>query len=63
MARKKCRDCSFCTESFLKSMFLGPFRMLIAPFRAIAWSLRSRCPECGHPLKFHSRDAQGRFKD
>lgn len=65
MARKdnKCRDCSFCTESLAASVAKAPGRFVIAPARVLSWSFQRKCPTCGHPLKDHKRDADGRFKD
>lgn len=58
-----CRDCSRCTETWLRGCLLFPVRLLFMPFIAIRWRFMQLCPQCGHPLKWHSRDASGRFKD
>ena len=61
--KKGCRDCSRCTESGTRGCLLFPFRVLFMPFTAIRWSLMRKCPQCGHPLKWHDKDSSGRFKD
>ena len=63
MAKKKCRDCSFCTESAVASLAKAPIRIAISPLRALSWAMQRKCPDCGHPLKDHLRDKDGRFKD
>lgn len=58
-----CRDCTRCTESALTGCLLAPFRILFSIFTV--WGLLGarKCPQCGHPLKWHQRDATGRFAD
>jgi hypothetical protein len=64
MARHKCRDCQRCTESAMKGCLVLPFRIWIDALRLIfVYPFVKRCPECGHPLSWHLRDARGRFAD
>ena len=58
-----CRDCSRCTESCVASLVMLPFRILFFPFTLFSRAVQARCPICGHPLSWHSRDSAGRFKD
>lgn len=60
---KQCRDCSYCTEPPLVRLVKAPGRLLIAPFRAISWSLQRKCRKCGHPILDHHTDDWGRFQD
>ena len=60
---KSCRDCSRCTESATWGCLALPFRILFWPFTNFMRSMQRRCPQCGHPLKWHAQDASGRFKD
>jgi hypothetical protein len=65
MAKKqnKCRDCSFCTESTVGAVVRAPARIAIAPLRALSWAMKRKCPICGHPIGYHAKDKEGRFKD
>lgn len=58
-----CRDCSRCTESAFAGCLALPFRLVFGIFMAIGRMGQKRCPQCGHPLSWHARDASGRFKD
>lgn len=58
-----CRDCSRCTESALTGCLMLPFRVVFGLFGALARMGQRKCPQCGHPLSWHKRDAQGRFAD
>lgn len=63
MARVGCRDCKRCTESRLTGCLLAPFRLVFGIFTLPARAVQRKCPQCGHPLAWHARDASGRFKD
>jgi hypothetical protein len=63
----KCRDCSQCTrstsEGCLTTLFILPFKILFFPLTLFRRTTERRCPICGHPLRYHSRDSAGRFLD
>ena len=64
MAKKKCRDCDRCTESSAKGCLILPLRMWVDAFRIMfVFPFVKMCPDCGHPLRWHKRDAAGRFAD
>ncbi len=58
-----CRDCSRCTESTLTSLIALPFRLLFLPLTFFTRAVVKKCPDCGHPLSWHARRADGSFKD
>lgn len=64
MAKRKCRDCTRCTESMMQGCLVAPFRLWVDIARMLLiWPFRKMCPECGHPLAWHLRDSTGRFHD
>jgi len=58
-----CRDCSRCTESVFTGCLLLPFRIIFGIFLLPFRMAQRKCPQCGHPIAWHARDATGRFKD
>ena len=63
MAKNGCRDCNRCTESQWAGCLMAPIRLLLFPINMFRYPWMRKCPQCGHPLKWHARDNSGRFKD
>jgi len=59
----KCRDCKRCSEQGILTLLLLVPRIMIYIPRRIIWLFIKKCPQCGHPLSWHLKRADGSFKD
>jgi hypothetical protein len=59
-----CRDCSRCTESAFTTMIMGLWRLIFFICGGfLVRAVQKTCPQCGHPLRWHARRADGSFRD
>lgn len=45
------------------TLCLLPFRIVLSPLSILLRTTQRKCPRCGHPIAWHAKDEQGRFKD
>lgn len=67
MPKGGCRDCDRCTETAMTGCLMWPWRFFLGVCNVftlgLLFSMKKKCPQCGHPLSAHHRRKDGSFQD